>query len=237
MSVSVKERKKESFEIFNDIAGTYDFLNHFLSLGIDKYWRKMIRRNLPQKNQLQVLDLATGTADVPLELIKEKNIKNIIGMDLSTTMLAIGNRKIKKASLDDRIQLLVGDGVSVPVEQNSQDVITVSFGLRNFPDPKLSLKNMYRALKQDGQVMILEFSLPKWNWVKIFYLFYFRSVLPFIGNLISSHGDAYTYLNQSVEDFPYGKEMVSMIEAAGFSEVQEIPLSFGISTLYIGQKS
>lgn len=233
---SLGERKKESYKIFDDIAGTYDPLNRFLSLGIDVYWRHIIKRELPKKENLKLLDLATGTADVPLILIKDRNVSSIRGLDMSKNMVEIGKQKVKAKGLSDKIALGIGDGCNLPEESNTYDVTTVSFGIRNFPDCFKGLQEMYRVLKPGGQVMVMEFSLPE-NWfIKTFYLFYFRKVLPFIGNLFSGHGDAYSYLNKTVEDFPYGAKFIALMEKAEFKKTRAIPLTFGIATLYIGEK-
>lgn len=230
------ERKKESYKIFDDIAGTYDPLNRFLSMGIDVYWRHRMKSELPKKDGLKLLDLATGTADVPLILIKNSHVDTIRGLDMSKNMIAIGKEKIKEKNLQERIVLDIGDGCNLPEEDNSYDVTTVSFGIRNFPSCIKGLQEMYRVLKPGGQIMVMEFSLPT-NWlVKSVYLFYFRKVLPFIGNLFSGHGDAYSYLNQTVEDFPYGDAFLSLMKEAKFKDTRAIPLTFGIATLYIGVK-
>lgn len=230
------ERKKESYKIFDDIAGTYDPLNRFLSFGIDVYWRHRMKKELPQKPNLALLDLATGTADVPLILIKSPHVSTIKGLDMSKGMIAIGNEKVKAKGLDNKITLGIGDGCNLPEASNSWDVTTVSFGIRNFPDCFKGLEEMYRVLKPGGQVMVMEFSLPKNPLIKAFYLFYFRRILPFIGNLFSGHGDAYSYLNKTVEDFPYGDAFLALMDKAHFRNTRAIPLTFGIATLYIGEK-
>jgi demethylmenaquinone methyltransferase/2-methoxy-6-polyprenyl-1,4-benzoquinol methylase len=230
------ERKKESFRIFDDIAQTYDSLNKVLSFGIDIYWRRQIRKNLPQNAEIEVLDLATGTADVPIELIKAPNVNKILGLDLSQGMIDVGNVKIDKKKLTEKITLGIGDGCNLPLEKETWDVTTVSFGIRNFPDCFKGLQEMHRVLKPGGRAMIMEFSLPA-SWpVRMIYLLYFRYVLPFVGNLFSGHGDAYSYLNKTVEDFPYGEEFLELMRKAGFTKVSARPLTFGIATLYIGDK-
>jgi demethylmenaquinone methyltransferase/2-methoxy-6-polyprenyl-1,4-benzoquinol methylase len=231
---TLKARKPESWKIFDDIAPTYDFLNHFLSLGIDVLWRKKFIANLPKRNDLTAYDLATGTGDVALTLADSPNISKVVGMDLSKGMLEFGKKKVAKKQLTEKIAMEVGDGVTIPKDDNSADVITVAFGIRNFPDPQTSLINMQRVLKHGGRAMIMEFSLPKNPIIKFFYLLYFRHILPFIGNRLSKNKDAYTYLNESVEDFPYGKAFTDMMENAGMLNIRVVPLSFGIASLYIG---
>ncbi len=233
---SLNERKKESFRIFDDIAGTYDLLNRFLSLGIDVLWRKRMMKELPAGDDLVALDLATGTGDVALELAAQKRVSRVRGLDLSIGMIEIGKIKIDKKGFADKAVLDIGDGVSVPVADESQDVVTLSFGIRNFPDPQTSLKNIYRVLRPNGRALIMEFGLPKNFLVRAFYLFYFRKLLPFVGNLVSGHGDAYTYLNKTVEDFPYDQDFLTWMNEAGFKKTKAISLSFGIAFLYVGEK-
>lgn len=233
---SLKERKNESYRIFDDIAGTYDLLNRCLSLGIDVLWRKRMMRELPAKQNIIALDLATGTGDVALELAKQSKVERIRGLDLSKGMVELGRKKVAAKNLSDKVVLDIGDGVAVPVEDASQDVVTLSFGIRNFPDPQLSLKNIHRVLTPGGRALIMEFGLPKNPIVRAGYLFYFRKVLPFFGNLVSRHGDAYTYLNKTVEDFPYDKAFADWMREAGFKNVRTVSLSFGIAFLYIGEK-
>ena len=236
MKEPLNERKKESYKIFDEVAGTYDALNKVLSLGIDRYWRWMIKRNLPQKENLQILDLATGTADVALLLGKENTVEKVDGIDMSQEMINYGNVKVKKRGLDHKVSLYIADGCNLPHQDNTFDVTTVSFGIRNFPDFKKGLQEKFRVIKPGGRSMIMEFSLPKNPLIKAFYLFYFRRVLPIVGNLFSGHGDAYTYLNKTVEEFPYGQDFADHMKDVGFENVRFITLTFGIATLYIGDK-
>ena len=236
MNNEISERKKESYKIFNEIASTYDFLNHTLSFGIDIYWRNKLLKHLPKKDSINALDLATGTGDVPLTLIKDQRVKKITGIDLSKGMVDIGIKKVEKKGLDKKIFLMIGDGVNIPAADNTFDLTTISFGIRNFSDPQKSLIDIHRVLRNDGRLMIMEFSIPTNFIVRNVYFFYFRYLLPTIGNIVSKHKDAYTYLNKSVEDFPYGQEFLSMMEKAGFKNLQIHTLTFGIATLYIGDK-
>lgn len=237
MNEDLAQRKKESYKIFNDIAGTYDLLNHTLSLGIDIYWRNKMLKHIPEKIAINALDLATGTGDVPLTLIRDKRIKKIIGIDLSKKMIDIGIKKIIKKGHSKQIFLILGDGVNIQSADNAYDLATLSFGIRNFSDPQKSLHEIYRVLKNEGRVMIMEFSVPKNKLVKSIYFFYFRHLLPLIGNIVSKHKDAYTYLNKTVEDFPHGEDFLNLMRNAQFRNLKHIPLSFGIATLYIGDKN
>lgn len=236
MNNEISERKKESYKIFNEIASTYDFLNHTLSFGIDIYWRKKLLKHLPQRESINALDLATGTGDVPLTLVADPRIKKITGIDLSKGMVDIGIDKVKKKGLEKKIFLMLGDGVNIPAADNAFDLTTISFGIRNFSDPQKSLFDIHRVLKTDGRLMIMEFAIPTNPIVKAVYFFYFRHFLPRIGNLVSKHKDAYTYLNQSVEEFPYGDKFLGMMKTAGFTNLSKMPLTFGIAMLYIGDK-
>ena len=161
MNTNVNERKKESYKIFDDIAKTYDFLNHFLSLGIDIYWRNKLLKHLPQKDSINALDLATGTGDVALTLVKDQRVKKITGLDLSIGMIEVGKEKVKKKKLDQRINLMIGDGTNIEAADSTFDLTTISFGIRNFNDPQKSLHEIYRVLRPNGRVMIMELSIPK----------------------------------------------------------------------------
>ncbi|MBC7537996.1 MAG: bifunctional demethylmenaquinone methyltransferase/2-methoxy-6-polyprenyl-1,4-benzoquinol methylase UbiE [Bacteriovorax sp.] len=236
MNNQIELRKKESYKIFNEIASTYDLLNHTLSFGIDIYWRKKLLKHLPQKDSINALDLATGTGDVPLTLVSDPRIKKITGIDLSKGMIDIGVAKVKKKGLEKKIFLMLGDGVNIPAGDNAFDLTTISFGIRNFSDPQKSLHDIHRVLKPDGRLMIMEFAIPKNPIIRAIYFFYFRYLLPKIGNLVSKHKDAYTYLNQSVEEFPYGENFLALMRNAGFKNLKMQPLTFGIAMLYIGDK-
>ena len=236
MNSALQGRKKESWKIFDEIAGTYDLLNRLLSCGIDVYWRRKLLKNLPAGNNLVALDLATGTGDVPLVLAKSKKIDKITGLDLSRGMVELGKVKVKKANKENKIALHIGDGCNIPAADTTVDLVTISFGIRNFPDPQKSLREIYRVLRPGGRVMIMEFGLPKNKLVHAVYMFYFRHLLPFVGNLLSKHGDAYTYLNETVEDFAYGDAFTTWMKEAGFNNARFEELTFGIANLYIGDK-
>lgn len=236
MKAEINDRKKESYKIFDDIAKTYDFLNHFLSMGIDIYWRNQLLKYLPTKTNINALDLATGTGDVALTLVKDERVKKVTGLDLSIGMIEIGREKVKKKKLEQKINLMIGDGTNIEAADNTFDLTTISFGIRNFNDPQKSLHDIFRVLRKDGRLMIMEFSIPSNFFVRQVYFFYFRNLLPFIGNIVSKHKDAYTYLNQTVETFPYGEEFLKLMKNAGFKNLRARTLTFGIATLYIGDK-
>lgn len=230
------DNKTESYRIFDKIAKTYDFLNIILSLGIDRLWRRKIIKLIGNSPRSNVLDLATGTADMAILLGKTENISNVLGLDMSKEMISIGKVKVSKQGLDKKVTLDIGNGMDLPVESNSKDLLTITFGIRNFGDFKKGLREMHRVLVPGGQCVIMEFSLPKNILIRSIYLFYFRNFLPFIGNIISKDKMAYSYLNETVEKFPYGKEFSDEMINAGFSEVAIHPLTFGIASIYIAKK-
>ena len=232
MSSSIQDAsKKTSFEIFNRIAKSYDSVNRILSFGLDIGWRKKVNTLLPQKNNLRLLDLATGTADQVIMLCDiNPNIGAATGMDLSDEMLNIGREKIKR--FNGKIELHNGDAVQLPIEDSEYDALTMSFGIRNVPDVPASMREMYRVLGVGGKALILEFSLPKNPIVRFGHLFYLRYVLPLVGGLISGDYAAYKYLNTSIEAFPYGEDFCNLMREAGFESVTAHPVTFGIATIY-----
>lgn len=227
--------KKTSFEIFNRIAKSYDSVNRILSFGLDIGWRKKVNTLLPQRSNLRLLDLATGTADQVIMLCDlNNNIESAVGMDLSDEMLDIGREKVTR--FNGRIHLENGDAVKLPIEDAQYDAVTISFGIRNVPDVPASMKEMYRVLKNDSKALILEFSLPKNPIIRFGHLFYLRWVLPVVGGLISGDYEAYKYLNTSIEAFPYGDEFCNLLRDAGFETVTAHPVTFGIATIYEAHK-
>jgi demethylmenaquinone methyltransferase/2-methoxy-6-polyprenyl-1,4-benzoquinol methylase len=225
------------WKMFDRIAARYDMLNRILSLGQDIIWRKKVAQVLPQTPQQNILDLATGTGDQLIYLYKcSDRISHGTGIDLASEMLAVGEKKINQLQLNDVISLEKGDAENIQFESDSFDVVTMSFGIRNVTDVKKSLGEMLRVLKKKGRVIILEFSLPKYVIVKKLYLFYFRHILPFIGGVISGDKSAYQYLNKTVETFPYGKQFCDLMTGQGFKDVQMKVLTFGIATIYYGDK-
>ena len=233
-----KEPKRENvYRMFDRIASRYDLLNRLLSFRQDVAWRNKVVSLLPEKENLSVLDLATGTGDLILSMSEKSSyFKSGVGLDMAGEMLKYAVIKAQEKNLSQNISFVRGDAVYIPFENNSFDAVSIAFGIRNVVDVQKSLQEMYRILTQNGKALILEFSLPQNRLVKAGYLFYFRHILPFIGGIISGDSYAYKYLNQTVESFPYGKEFCTLMEKAGFSIVSEHRLTFGIATIYEGVK-
>lgn len=230
-----KGKKEKVKGMFNDIAFRYDFLNHFLSAGIDKLWRKRVRKYLSPGHPKQILDVATGTGDLAIELAK-LNPDRIFGIDIAAGMLAIGKEKIQNQKLENIISLKEGDSENLEFDKNTFDAVTVAFGVRNFEDLNRGLSEMCRVLKPGGHIAILEFSKPKQFPVRQLYKAYSRFVLPMLGRMISKHNEAYSYLPESVKLFAEDKEFLYEMEKAGFRQVGQKRFTFGISTLYYGIK-
>jgi len=235
-SETLVKNEEKIGQMFNGIAGSYDFLNHFFSLGIDKYWRKVTVNSLRNGPHSVVLDLATGTADMAINIAKKLDSEKIVGVDISEEMLAVGRKKIVNLNFSDRIELKAGSALALPFENDSFDAVTIGFGIRNFSDVDAGLKEIHRVLKKDGSLNILEFSKPENLIIRNIYNFYFSKILPFIGNRISRHKYAYSYLNKSVFDFPSGDKFNMILKKNGFLNVKNRPLTFGIATLYNSNK-
>ncbi|OQX81719.1 MAG: bifunctional demethylmenaquinone methyltransferase/2-methoxy-6-polyprenyl-1,4-benzoquinol methylase [Bacteroidetes bacterium 4484_249] len=232
----IREGKKQQVKtMFNNIAHRYDFLNHFLSGGIDFIWRKKAIKTLSANNPKTILDVATGTGDLAIAAIK-LNPEKIIGIDIAEDMVEIGRTKVRKKNLEQVIQLQTGDSENIQFSDNYFDAAMVAFGVRNFENLEKGLSEMHRILKPGGEVMILEFSKPIRFPVKQFYNFYFRYILPFIGRLISGDSSAYTYLPDSVSEFPHGNEFLNILTKVGFKNPGHRPLTFGIASIYSGWK-
>lgn len=230
-----KGKKIQVALMFNNIARKYDFLNHFLSLGIDKLWRKKAIKLLRSHQPKRMLDIATGTGDFAIAALK-LNPDSVVGIDISTEMLAVGREKIVKKGLENKIQLFEGDSENIRFDNNSFDVITVAFGVRNFENLEKGISEMYRVLDTGGKLVVLEFSKPRKFPIKQIYNFYFFKILPFCGRIVSKDVSAYTYLPESVENFPDGDKFLEICESCGFNTVKEQRLSFGIASIYIGTK-
>lgn len=228
-------KKEQVAEMFDNIAGKYDFLNHFLSLGIDIFWRKRLVSRLKKQSPKTILDVATGTGDLAIEMLKAKP-DHITGIDISKGMLDVGRSKIKAKKLEHKITLQQADSENLPFEDNSFDAVSVSFGARNFENLEKGLTEMCRVLKPGGQLYILEFSQPTLFPFKQLYQFYFKYVLPLIGKIVSKDNSAYTYLPESVGAFPYGKQLNAIIEKCGYSNAKNHPLTVGIASIYTAKK-
>ncbi len=224
-------------EMFDRIAGRYDMLNRLFSMRIDVLWRNKLAKRVPCREGLRVLDLATGTADVLATFARMRLPVTLgVGVDMSRGMLELGRTKLVKLGLEKNYALVRGDGMQLPLPDGTFDAVSISFGIRNFIDVPQGLREMRRVLRPGGRVLILEFSLPKHEPIRALYLFYLRHVLPAIGSLASCEPAAYRYLNQTIEIFPHGRAFCSLMEEAGFQQVSARPLTFGIATLYEGER-
>ncbi len=230
----IQEEKKNIGSLFDGIAKSYDFLNHFLSLNIDKQWRKKAINVLIPCDRL--LDVATGTGDFAIEILKQNKAKQIYGIDVSKEMIAIGRKKTAALKTSADIKLQQEDVCSLSFEDNSFEAVSCAFGVRNFSDLDKGLKEMFRVLKEKGQIIILEFSYPQNPIIKFFYNLYFTAVLPLIGKIVSKDKRAYKYLPQSVKTFYQGEQFLQHLQQAGFKKTRYKNLSFGICTIYIGEK-
>lgn len=229
-------KKEQVAEMFNSISPKYDFLNHLLSGGIDIIWRKKAINLLKNKGIKSLLDIATGTGDFAIEALKIQPEK-IIGVDISQGMLDFGIEKIKKLGLQDKIHLQIGDSEKLPFSDQSFDAITVSFGVRNYENLEKGLTDMLRVLKPGGYCLILEFSNPRKFPMKQLYAFYSKFILPLLGKIISKDPAAYTYLPESVQAFPDGQNFLDIFQQVGYKNTQWIPMTGGICSIYLGQKS
>jgi len=232
---SDQQKKQQVEQMFDHIAPKYDFLNHFLSLGIDRLWRKIAIRILSGFKFDHLLDVATGTGDFAIAASK-LNPREIVGFDISEQMLNVGRAKVKNLGLEQVIKFQKGDSEAMPFSDEQFDAITVAFGVRNFENLKNGLDEFFRVLKADGVVIILEFSKPKYFPMKQLYFFYFFGILPLIGRLVSKDSSAYSYLPESVMAFPDDQKFLSILQNVGFSRTKQKRLSFGIATIYIAQK-
>jgi len=228
-------KKEQVAAMFNNIARRYDFLNHFLSLGIDIIWRRKAINRLKDIHPKQILDVATGTADLAIEALR-LNPERILGIDISDQMLELGKQKIRKKNCNHIIDLQKGDSENIQFSDHSFDAVTVAFGVRNFENLEKGLSEIFRVLKPKGRLIVLEFSKPNRFPVKQFYHFYFKVVLPLIGRIVSKDKSAYTYLPESVMRFPEKVNFINLLEQIGFKKCSFQSLSFGIACIYIGNK-
>jgi demethylmenaquinone methyltransferase/2-methoxy-6-polyprenyl-1,4-benzoquinol methylase len=228
-------KKEQVARMFDNISGRYDFLNHFLSMGIDKAWRKKAVRLLESYNPKVILDVATGTGDFALQSLT-LNPEKIIGVDISEGMLEVGRKKVSDRGLSKIIEMHSGDSENLPFSDNNFDAVTVGFGVRNFENLSKGLLEINRVMKPGALLVVLEFSRPRRFPFKQFYNFYFKTILPKIGRWISRDKAAYTYLPESVEAFPDGDDFIKILNSTGFKNTACKPLTFGISSIYTAQK-
>jgi demethylmenaquinone methyltransferase/2-methoxy-6-polyprenyl-1,4-benzoquinol methylase len=221
--------------LFNSIADTYDFLNHFLSGGIDIYWRRRALKLLGNSKPKNILDVATGTGDFAIAAVSY-GVEMVYGIDIADKMLEIGKQKTLKKGLNEKIKLEVGKAEALRFEDYSFDAAIVAFGVRNFENLEKGLSEMHRVLKNDGKILVLEFSKPKVFPVKQIYFFYFKYVLPLVGKLISKHHAAYDYLPDTVMNFPEGEIFLDILTKVGFNNTRQHRMTFGIATAYLGVK-
>ena len=230
-----KSKKEEVAEMFNNISKRYDFLNHFLSVGIDKIWRRKAVNMLKEVQPKRILDLASGTGDFAIESLRLKP-EQIIGMDISEGMLEVGREKMKKKGYDNVISMQLGDSENLPFEDNYFDALTVGFGVRNYENLEKGLSEMLRVVRPGGKIIVLEFSKPKKFPVKQYYAFHSKYIIPFFGKRISKDSKAYEYLPESVAAFPEGKNFTDILEKLGYKQVKAQLVSGGIATIYSGVK-
>lgn len=233
---STMGKKDEVKQMFDNISHKYDFLNRLLSVGIDIQWRKKVVKIVKDKQPQTILDVATGTGDLAIALAGKNPQAKITGFDLSDGMLEKGRIKVKERNLDNQIEMIQGDAENMPFEDNSFDVITVGFGIRNFETLEKGLKEIYRVLKPGGTFVILEFSQPQKFPMKQLYNFYFKNILPVIGKTFSKDHRAYTYLPESVQVFPYGERLNKILESESFKNPKNKELTFGIASIYTSTK-
>lgn len=224
-------------EMFDGISPHYDLLNHLLSLGIDRGWRRKTSKLVAQRHPSTILDVATGTADLAIRMAKDNPTAIITGIDLSEKMLEIGHTKLGKKKLDQRIALEKGDGANLPFTDHSFDAVTMAFGIRNFADREAGLREMVRVCRDKGLVAILEFSHPSSSWLATPYRWYSKTLLPWLGRLVSKHPTAYSYLPSSVAAFPARETFAAMLRKSGLIQVTFRELTGGIATLYYGTVS
>ncbi|MFL2638806.1 MAG: bifunctional demethylmenaquinone methyltransferase/2-methoxy-6-polyprenyl-1,4-benzoquinol methylase UbiE [Flavobacteriaceae bacterium] len=228
-------KKVQIREMFNKISVEYDFLNRIITFGNDSRWRKRIYTISKKSNPKNILDIATGTADIAIELSKIDKAK-IIGIDISNNMLEVGRKKIEEKKLSQKISLIHGDAENIKFRNNYFDIITIGFGVRNFENLLKGLNESHRVLKENGKLIILETSTPKDSLIKFFYKIFARVFLPLTGWLFSKDQSAYKYLQKSSETFPSGKDFIDILTSCGFKNVEVEPQMFGASSIYIAQK-
>lgn len=226
--------KKHVGSLFDSIASTYDRFNHLLSLNIDKRWRRRAVRQLRQADHL--LDVAVGTADLAIEVIRQNKASRVTGIDISTGMMDIGAQKISQAGMSQSITLLEASALEMPFADSTFSAVTCAYGVRNFSNLDQGLAEMFRVMKPGGQLIILEFSYPQNVIIRWCYNLFFTHLMPLVGKAVSRNSGAYLYFRQSVKNFIWGEAMAQRLAAAGFAQVSYRPMTLGITTLYMAQK-
>ncbi|GAA0873244.1 bifunctional demethylmenaquinone methyltransferase/2-methoxy-6-polyprenyl-1,4-benzoquinol methylase UbiE [Gangjinia marincola] len=232
---STLDKKEQVEQMFDNISEHYDGLNRVISFGIDVKWRKKVIALATQDKPQYALDVATGTGDLAISLAAS-GIKNVVGLDISAGMLDVGRTKIDHANLSDRIEMIQADSENMPFEENSFDVVTVAFGVRNFEHLKLGLAEILRVLKPGGRLVVLETSVPTKFPFKQGYQFYSKAVLPLVGKIFSKDKSAYSYLSESASAFPYGEKFNNILREIGFTNVIDKPQTFGSASIYVATK-
>jgi demethylmenaquinone methyltransferase/2-methoxy-6-polyprenyl-1,4-benzoquinol methylase len=228
-------KKTQVTHMFDGISKSYDLLNRIITLGIDVLWRKRVVKLLQKEQPKSILDIATGTGDLVLELAKI-NADKIIGLDISPGMLEIGKQKVKNKQLEDRIDMQLGDSEALPFDKETFDGVTIAFGVRNFENLELGLQEIFRVLKPNGALVVLETAVPQNRLLRSLYTLYTQKIMPFIGKLFSKDPSAYQYLSDSAAIFPCGEQFNNILRKNGFIEVEDFPQTLGVSSIYFARK-
>jgi demethylmenaquinone methyltransferase / 2-methoxy-6-polyprenyl-1,4-benzoquinol methylase len=239
VSAAVSKDPQRIAGMFDAIARRYDRLNHLLSAGFDRRWRRRAVRELALTGRERVLDVCTGTGDLAIEAATSSSgrARDVLGVDFSSEMLRLARKKIMAAALTSHVRVARGDATQLPLPDAAADVVTVAFGIRNVVDPVQACRELHRVLVPRGRVAVLEFGAPRIPGLRTMYLWYFKYLLPVIGRSVSKHSDAYSYLPESVMNFPAGEAFADLLRSAGFGEVRSQPLTAGIVWLYIARKN